>query len=40
MLTSAIDVGEDHDVSTFEIPGAFKQAEMDEIVHIQISVNG
>ena len=36
MITSAIDAKEGRDVATVDIPGAFMQAEMDELVYMKI----
>ena len=37
MLTSIIDASERRDIATVDIPGAFLQANMDEIVHMKIT---
>ena len=37
MLTSIIDASEKRDVATVDIPGAFLQASMDEVVHMKIT---
>ena len=36
MLTCAIDAKEERDVATVDIPGAFMQADMDELVHVRL----
>ena len=36
MLTCAIDAHEERDVATVDIPGAFMQADMDEVVHMRL----
>jgi hypothetical protein len=37
MLTSIIEASEKRDIATVDIPGAFLQADMDEIVHMKIT---
>ena len=37
MLTCILDAAEQHeDVATINIPGAFMQADMDELIHIKL----
>jgi Reverse transcriptase (RNA-dependent DNA polymerase) len=36
MLTSVIDTKENRDIETVDIPGAFMQADMDDIVHMKL----
>jgi hypothetical protein len=38
MISCAIDSKEGRDVATSDIPGAFMQADMDEIVHMRVVV--
>jgi hypothetical protein len=37
MLTSVIDAFEERDIATVDIPGAFLQVDMDEIVYIRMT---
>jgi Reverse transcriptase (RNA-dependent DNA polymerase) len=36
MLTCVIDAKENHDVATADIPGAFMQADMDEVLYMRL----
>jgi hypothetical protein len=36
MMSCAIDAKEERDVATVDIPGAFMQADMDEVVHVKL----
>ena len=36
-LTAVIDVLENRDVAIVDVPGAFMQADMDELVHIRFT---
>eukprot|EP00957_Ditylum_brightwellii_P029564 2233706-Ditylum_brightwellii.AAC.1 len=36
MLSHLINITESRDVATIDIPGAFMQADMDEIVHMKV----
>jgi hypothetical protein len=36
MITSTIDAKEQQDVATVDVPGAFMQADMDDIVHLKL----
>ena len=36
-LTAVIDALEERDVATADIPGAFMQADMDELVHVRFT---
>ena len=36
MLSSVIDAKENRDVATVDIPGAFMQADMDDVVHMRL----
>jgi hypothetical protein len=36
LISSTIDAHEEWDVATIDIPGAFMQAEMDELVHMKL----
>ena len=36
-LTAVIDSLEGHEVAVFDVPGAFMQADMDELVHIRFT---
>eukprot|EP00957_Ditylum_brightwellii_P084518 6426542-Ditylum_brightwellii.AAC.1 len=36
MLSCIIDAMEERDVATVDIPGAFMQTEMDDVVHMKI----
>ena len=35
-ITSVIDANEERDVATVDVPGAFMQADMDDIVHMRL----
>jgi hypothetical protein len=35
MLSATIDAMEERDVATVDIPGAFMQADIDEVVHVK-----
>ena len=34
LLTAVVDAWENHNVAVMDIPGAFMQADMDELVHV------
>jgi hypothetical protein len=40
MLTSAIDAQEERDAATVDVPGAYMEADMDDVVHIRFEGNG
>jgi hypothetical protein len=35
-ITSVIDAHENQDVATIDVPGAFMQADMDDVVHMKL----
>ena len=35
MISAVVDAKEEQDVATIDIPGAFMQADMDELVHVK-----